>query len=118
MEERLNPLSRPPGTASPGAGGAGEALDVRGHPSFVSSPWSLPELCRKFLCFSVEFTLSVWTNLLITIKGKEKVLPERIRSAALLPRNNAALNNPNKVPASSFTSLGGSGTSKSADTLV
>lgn len=82
----------------------------------------LPGRCQNFavsfFVFSVEFTLSVWTNLLITIKGKEKVLPERIRSAALLPRNNAALNNPNKVPASSFTSLGGSGTSKSADTLV
>lgn len=37
MEERLNPLSRPPGTASPGAGRAGEALDVQGHLSFVLS---------------------------------------------------------------------------------
>lgn len=54
MEERLNPLLRPPGTSRPGAGGAGEALDVRGHPSFVSSAWSLPELWCKFLCFSVN----------------------------------------------------------------
>lgn len=45
MEEWLDPLSGPPGTLSPGAGEAGEALDVRGHPPF--SP-RLPGRCQNF----------------------------------------------------------------------
>lgn len=62
MEERLNPLSGPPGTLSPGAGGAGEALDVRGS-SFARCALVAATTLLEFLWFSVEFTPSVGMKL-------------------------------------------------------
>lgn len=51
MEEWLNPLSRPPGTLRPGAGEAGEALDVWVIPCLSRLPGQCQNFAASFFVF-------------------------------------------------------------------